>query len=207
MEGMTMEEKNYKLGTNLAAILIYGGVCLLCGCAVHTGSRSGQVLNAVNSEPIQGAVVCFDWMFGGVFGEGPSGGKYYETLTDKDGKYYVPNLTINKPNFMYGNLEPEKVLIYKDGYSVYVAEPGNRGSIYPPVTPPIGYPDDKQTYNEKNNIVKLYPWKEGESHDVHIGRIDGVTRSGQGEPLKKELEPERKRAHQENLKKYGGKNK
>ncbi len=183
-----MEDKKYKFVTRVATILIYIAICLLCGCSPQTGVRSGQVLNAVNNEPIQGAVVHFDWIFGGVLGEGPSAGKYYETLTDKDGKYYVPNQTINKPNFMYGNLE-ERLLVYKDGYKAYIVDPSRDDS---PLTKPT------------NNAVKLQPWKEGRSHYHHLYGINAYTFSGMGELLKKELEPEKERAHQENIEKYGG---
>jgi hypothetical protein len=185
-----------KVITTFAAILVCGGVCLLCGCSPQTGVRSGQVLNAVNNEPIQSAVVSFCWRFGGVLAMGPIGGKHFETSTDKDGKYFVPSQTIDKPNILYGNLE-EKTLIYKDGYAIYVVD---LSMIGPSAIKPIGYPDDNQTYYEKNNIVKLYPWKEGESHERHIDWIDNLTFPyGQGELLKKELEPERKRAREERL--------
>jgi len=187
-----MKEKNSNFKSNVAAILTYIAVCLLCGCAVHTGPRSGQVFNAVNNEPIQGAVVYFDWMFGGVFGLGSLGGTYYETSTDKDGKYYAPSQKIDTPNIIYGNLK-EIVLIYKDGYEVCIVD---LSRIDSPVT---------KTYSKKNNVVKLHPWKEGESHFQHITLINGITSYGQSDLLKKELEPEKKRAHEENLKKYGGK--
>jgi hypothetical protein len=187
-----MEEKKYKLGTNLAAILTFSAICSFCGCSPQTGVRSGQVLNAVTNEPIQGAIVCFDWHFGGVFGLGPIGGKSYETSTDKDGEYYMPSQTISKPNFMCGNLD-EQVLIYKDGYAAYIVDLSRIDSVYKP----FGYPDDNQSYHERNNIVELYPWKEGESHYHHLNCINNVTFYGEGELLKKELEPEKKRAREE----------
>jgi hypothetical protein len=191
----TMKNKTLRLLINFCII---SAICFFCSCSPQTGVRSGQVLNAVNNEPIQGAVVAFSWRFSGVLALGPIGGKYYETLTDKDGKYIVPNQTINKPNFMYGSLV-EQMLVYKDGYSVYAVDLDRMDS---PVIKPIGYPDDNQAYHKENNIVKLYPWKDGESHELHKGRIDGLTRySGEGELLKKELAPERKRADEEMLKK------
>jgi hypothetical protein len=50
--------------------------------------------------------------------------------------------------------------------------------------------------------VKLYPWKEGESHYRQVDWIHALTRSaGQGKLLKKELEPERKRADEDLAKK------
>jgi hypothetical protein len=180
-----MEEKNYKFGTTLTVILMFSALCSFCGCSPQTGIRSGQVLNAVNNEPIQGAVVHFDWIFSGVLGEGPSAGKNYETLTDKDGKYYVPNQTINKPNFMYGSLE-ERLLVYKDGYEAYIIDPSRSDS---PITKPT------------DNTVKLQPWKEGWSHDGHMNVINAYTiYNGKGELLKKELEPEKKRADKDLLK-------
>lgn len=186
-----MKDKICKLDIDLAIILIISATCFFYGCSPQTGVRSGQVLNAVNDEPIQGAVVYFDWRFGGLLGFGPLGGDIYETSTDKDGKYYVPSQTINKPNFMYGGLYEHTVLIYKDGYEVYYVAGDRIGS---PVAKPTGYPDGNQVYHEKNNISKLYPWKEGQSHYDHMNWINTLTFWGKGELLKKELEPEKERA-------------
>ena len=49
-----MEEKKFKLSSTFAAILTFSAICSFCGCSPQTGVRSGQVLNAINNEPIQG---------------------------------------------------------------------------------------------------------------------------------------------------------
>ena len=195
-----MEENKSKLRIHLTAILTYGAIFLLCGCAAHTGSRSGQVFDAITNKPIEGAVVKYSWRLTG-FLEGAIGGGSKtvspETLTDKKGKYYILDQRVERDNTLELGLKSDEVIIYKDGYAAYIAD---LSSIYTPVTKPIGYPDDNQTYSKKNNIVKLYPWKEGESHYGQVDFIDAITRcSGQGELLKKELEPERKRAREERL--------
>jgi hypothetical protein len=89
-------------------------------------------------------------------------------------------------------------LIYKDGYAVYVADHANTKS---PVIKPFGYSNDNQTYYKKNNIVKLYPWKDGESHIQHVDWVD-IESHRRGELLSKELESERKRAEQESAAKW-----
>jgi hypothetical protein len=84
------------------------------------------------------------------------------------------------------------MLIYKDGFDVNYIDFGI-DSIFSTVE------------GKKNNVAKLVPMREGRSYYNLVSGIDAVTRySGQGELLKKELEPARKRAHEENLKKYGG---
>jgi hypothetical protein len=167
----------------------------------HTGSRNGQVFDAITGKPIEGAVIKYTWHTSGFMAKAMGGGgKYttYETLTDKNGKYNIPNIRIKRESLLEFALCPEEVIIYKDGYAVYVVD---LASIKSPVRKPIGYPNDNQTYSNKNNIVKLYPWKEDESHYRHIDWINSRTDfSGQGELLKKELEPERKRAHKNLMK-------
>jgi len=192
-----MKNKRFNFGISFVTLLSCIAIASFCGCSPQTGVRSGQVFNAMTNEPIEGAVVLIDWNFSGVLGFGPLGGKSFETVTDKDGKYYIPNHAINKRNFMYGDLHEFLTLIYKDGYAAYIVDHRRVDSV----DKPIGYPEDKQKYLEKNNIVKLYPWKEGESHYKHISAINDMTIfSGKGELLRKELEPEKKRADKDLLK-------
>lgn len=189
------------------AIVVFGGGGFLgynWYWQTHTGSRSGQVVDAVTGKPIEGAVVKYSWevsiILGGALGSG--GGSptiSYETLSDKEGKYYIPNLRIKRKALYEMGMYPEEVLIYKDGYAVYRADLKYFKS---PVLKPLGYPNDSQIYRKKDNIVKLYPWKEGESHEQHVKIIDGWTLPSKGnELLLKELKPEKIRVEQERAKK------
>jgi len=161
----------------------------------HTGSRSGQVFDVNTGKPIEGAVVNYTWHVAGFLEDAIGGGGptvSYETLTDKEGKYYIPNLRVKRRNIFQWTLQPEEVLVYKDGYAVYVLF---RQYKKPPVGRSFGYPDIKQPYRDKNNIVKLYPFKEGESHRDHVHWIEAQIRSTENKLLLKELEPERGRAY------------
>jgi hypothetical protein len=190
-----MEEKKSKLGSNLVLILIYSNVCLLCGCAGHTGYRSGQVFDAVTGKPIEGAVSHYTWGFNGILEDAECVGigghvESFEILTDKDGKYSFPDMTIERQGWWEWGLHPRNVIIYRNGYAAYIVDLTQIGD---PVLKQIGYPDDNQIYHDKNNIVKLYPWKEGESHDRHVHWIEDIALySHHRELLRRELEPERK---------------
>jgi hypothetical protein len=160
----------------------------------HTGSRSGLVLNANTGKPIEGAVVNYTWHVAGFLEDAIGGGGptvSYETLTDKEGKYYIPNLRVKRSNILQWSLEPEMVLVYKDKYAAYELF---RQYKKPPIGRSFGYPDIKQPYHEKNNIAKLYPFKEGGSHENHLDWI-GMHSPERNKLLLKELEPERKRAY------------
>lgn len=192
-----MKKRKLKISIIIVTPLV---VCLfwLWYGQTHTGSRSGQVFDVNTGKPIEGAVVDYFWVFSPVMGSDRHAANF-ETTTDKDGKYFIPSQRVVCPNpLLYGPLQPEKVIIYKDGFAVYVAD---LSLIKSPIIKPIGYPNDNQTYHKKNNIVKLYPWKEGESHDRHIHWIDTESHGG-GELLNKELELEKKRAYQENEAKW-----
>jgi len=165
----------------------------------HTGSFSGRVIDAVTSEPIEGAVVSYAWRFEGVLAD--SWAASYETLTDKQGKYFIPNQRAKRNTIIDGALEPESVLIYKNNYAVYDLW---RKYGKPTVGRSWGYPHKDQLYSRKNNLVKLYPWKKGESHDRHYYSIRRSPGYGHGTNLllKKELQEEEKRADKESLEKY-----
>lgn len=170
----------------------------------HTGSRSGQVFDANTGKPIERAVVNYTWHVAGFLENAIGGGGptvSYETLTDKEGKYYIPNLRVKRKSIAELDLEPEEILVYKDKYAAYKLL---RQYKKPPVGWSFGYLDIKQPYREKNNIIKLYPFKEGDSHDRHISWI-GMHSPEINKLLLKELKPEEERAHEENLKKHGGK--
>jgi hypothetical protein len=200
---------------NITIIIIVGSliVCFPIACFsgslfyfwyhdTHTGSFSGRVIDAVTGEQIEGAVVSYNWRLGGFMGiSAESWAASYEILTDKDGKYSIPNQRVRRHTILDGTLEPESVLIYKNNYAVYRLW---REYGKPTVGRSWGYRRKDQLYSRKNNLVKLYSWKEGQSHDDHyysITRSPGY-RSRSNLLLEKELQEEEKRARKESLEKY-----
>ena len=168
--------------------------------ATHTGSRSGRIIDAVTGEPIEGVVVNYTWTFSDFMMMSGGSAAVYETTTDKDGYYLIPNQRVKKRVSFFGGLVPEKVIIYKNNYAVYELL---RDYKKPPVGRSFGDQSKNQPYCKKNNLVKLYPWKRGESRDEHISWINREARyCGESELLRKELQEERKRATEENLAKY-----
>ncbi len=199
-----MKKKNLKILIVLAIPLIFIAVCLswVWYSQTHTGSRSGQVLDAITGKPIEGAVVNYTWTVAGFLQDAIGGGGptvSHEVLTDKEGKYYIPSLRVKRRNILQWGLQPEMVLVYKDKYAVYKLY---RQHKKPPEGRSFGYPRKNQPYRKKNNIVKLYPFKEGESHYRHIDVIDSETAYYTSELLKKELRNEKGRSREEQLSKY-----
>ncbi|MGB2806773.1 MAG: carboxypeptidase-like regulatory domain-containing protein [Sedimentisphaerales bacterium] len=169
--------------------------------ATHTGSRSGRIIDAVTGKPIEGVVVNYTWKFS-AFMMIVYGGSHavYETTTDKDGYYLIPNQRVKKRVSFFDGLVPETVIIYKNNYAVYQLL---RTYKKPPIGRSFGYTSENQPYFKKNNLVKLYPWKKGESHEKHISWINTALYScPESELLRKEIQEERKRATEENLAKY-----
>ncbi len=195
-----MEKRKVRILT-VIVILTIGLLAYLLYRATHTGSRSGRVIDAVTGEPLEGAVVNYSWAFSG-FMTAPGGrAAYYETTTDKDGYYFIPNQRLAKRTLIVDVLKPESVLIYKNNYAVYKLY---RSYGKPAVGRSFGYLDKNQIYYKKDNLVKLYPWKNGESHDKHIGWIDSAMLH-LGKRiflLRKEIEEEKKRAREERLSRY-----
>jgi len=117
------KNKTRKRRTKIIITII---VTSLAGClfytwyrATHIGSRSGRVIDAVTGEPLEGAVVNYTWAFSG-FMTAPGGrAANYETTTDKDGYYFIPNQRVAKRTLIVDILKPESVLIYKNNYAVY----------------------------------------------------------------------------------------
>lgn len=169
----------------------------------HTGSRNGQVFDANTGKPIEGAVVNYTWKVAGFMQNAIGGGGptvSHETLTDKEGKYYIPSFRVKRSNVFQLGLQPEEVLVYKDKYAVYKLLWQYEKA---PVGRSFGYQRKNQPYLKKDNVVKLYRFKEGESHDNHVFGIDSWTRSSsENKLLMKELGPEKERAREENLKKW-----
>lgn len=167
-----------------------------------TGSRNGKVIDAVTGEPIEGAVVNYAWHVSG-FLEGAIGGgctgAFYETRTNEKGEYYIPNQRVKRRNMLNLTLDPEHVVVYKDGYAVYTLW---RWYKKPTVGRSFGYPDEDQPYLNKNNLVRLYPWKSGESHDQHWHWTQSQENYGRSVLLKEELKEEKKRGDEELRLKY-----
>lgn len=205
-----MKKKNLIILTVLASSLIFIAVCLFVilfwvwYSQTHTGSRSGQVIDAVTGKPIEDAVVKFSWRISwflqGALGSGDGVPVMsYEILTDKEGKYRIPNLRVKRESLLEIALYPEKVMIYKDGYAVYIVFDNDAVQV----GRSFGYFNEKQPYRKKGNVARLYPWKEGESHDQQVNWINGWTLPSKGNELfLKELEPEKKRAKQELAEKW-----
>ena len=187
---------------NIKILVIIAAVTIGCGYIVYrlrfprAGSRSGQVIHAVTGQPIQGAVVNYVWVFMDYLVEPVAGS--HETTTDKDGKYFIPSQRF-KRKFLFGPLKSEAVLIYKNNYAVYRRAGGYGG---PRLGRSFGYPGKDQKYRKKDNVVKLYPWKEGQSHDSHRDCIRWSDNYGVSVLLRKELKEEEERAREERLAKY-----
>ncbi len=201
-----MKKRNITILIIVGAILVSFPIACLSGSLLyfwynetHTGSFSGRVIDGATGEPIEGAVVTYAWRFGGVFDE--SWAASYETVTDKEGKYFIPNQRVKRDTIFRGSLKPESVLIYKNNYAVYRLW---REYGKPTVGRSWGYPRKDQLYSRKSNLAKLYPWKKGESHENHYYSIMRSPGWGGGNHslLKKELQEEEKRADKESLKKY-----
>ena len=204
-----MKKKNITIFIIVGSLIVCFPIACFSGSLLyfwyndtHTGSFSGRVIDAVTGEPIEGAIVTYNWRFGGFMGiSAESWAASYEILTDKDGKYFIPNQRVRRHTIIDGTLRPESVLIYKNNYAVYDLWGEYRK---PTVGRSFGYPRKNQPYSRKNNLVKLYPWKIGESHDSHLHYITSSPGYGGGTNLllKEELQEEEKRAKKERLKKY-----
>lgn len=204
-----MKKRNIKICIIVGSLIVCFPIACFSGSLfyfwyhdTHTGSFSGRVIDGVTSVPIEGAVVSYHWRFGGFMGiSAESWAASYETGTDKDGKYFIPNQRTRRHTILDGTLEPESVLIYKNNYAVYRLW---REYGKPTVGRTWGDRLKNQLYYRKNNLVKLYPWKKGESHEDHyysITRSPGY-RSSTNVLLEKELQEEEKRADKEGLEKY-----
>jgi hypothetical protein len=195
------EKRNIKILV-IVVILVIGG-CGYLLCDFHCPRirpRSGRVIDAGTDEPIEGAVVSYAWNFTGVLAQGEMGARRYETTTDRDGKYFVPACRVIRRHSIFdGGLMRESVLVYKDGYAAYKVS-----STYkrPQVGRSFGDVGKEQPYRQQDNLVKLYPWKEGESHEDHYDHLHILGFRHGGELLIREMEKEKERAREEALSKY-----
>lgn len=152
---------------------------------IFTGSRSGRVIDGITGKPIEGAVVQFSWHVAAFMENalGPCGpNQDFEIATNKEGYYRVPSQYVKRDSIFDMDLEPESVLIYKDNYECYLIREGRSYN-----DPNVNLP-----YKKKNNLVKLYPWKEDRPHRDRIP-WPLITRSSPSEPktlMEKEIEKE-----------------
>ena len=178
-----MTKKKKKI---LIIALLLGGV--LYNQHYYTGSRSGKVVDAETGKPIEGAVVCMEWFTGGFMGVvGGSGAAFYETKTDEKGRYKVPSLRFHRNMWFEGVLD-EDVMIYKDGHSGYRV-------MLRPVGISFASGSADQPYRKKRNLVRLFHFKESDSHRKHYYWIEKFGFYGWPEKLlEKELQNEIERA-------------
>jgi len=133
-----------------------------------TGIRSGRVVDAKTGKPIKGAVVFYNWDITEFSMESSSRrGALYEAITDKEGKYFVPDQAIESQTGALANLEPEEVFVYKYGYILY------RVFDNQTLTFLTYLPDLQQRYRQQDNVVKLQPWIDKMSHAEHMSVFTG----------------------------------
>jgi hypothetical protein len=198
-----MKKKHIKILIILGIVLLGAAYPLYDFYYPRIASRSGRVVDAVTGEPIPGAVVNYRWEFSGTcltLGGGAFAADY-EERTDPQGKYFIPAQRTKRGSIFNGSLMPESVLVYKDGYAAYnVSSPRAYGK--PPAGRSFGYLGEDQLYLEKDNLVKLYPWKEGQSHEDHYQLLRTWLFTHRGKLLRSEMEKEKERAREEALAKH-----
>jgi|GEM_PF-3250955 len=159
---------------------------------METGIRSGKVVDAVSGKGIEGAVVTYRWNVREFMIESNTRlGAFYETRTDKEGNYTVPSQKISVTPMLGSNIEPEEVVVYKNGYTWYRVYDNKAESFM------IYLPDLKYEYRKEGNLVKLQPWKEEMSHSEHISFITEGYSGPKGQLLQAEAEKEKQLAQQE----------
>jgi len=133
---------------------------------LHTGIRSGRVVDAVTGKPIEGAIVVYIWDLACFSIEGGTvPGTEYETTTDKNGIYSIPDQTVERKPGTLCSIAPEEVIVYKLGYIRYHMV---EDRVKPFVTV---LPNLKKRYRQQDNLVELEPWVEQMSHAEHIRLI------------------------------------
>jgi len=156
-----------------------------------TGIRSGRVVDAKTGKPIKGTVVFYSWDISEFSMESSSRrGALYEAITDKEGKYFVPDQSIESQTGALANLEPEEVFVYKYGYIWY------RVFDNQTLTFLTYLPDLQQRYRQQDNVVKLQPWNDKMSHAEHMNVFTG-SYGFHGTKLEKALEEEKALAKEE----------
>ncbi|MBN2063417.1 MAG: carboxypeptidase regulatory-like domain-containing protein [Sedimentisphaerales bacterium] len=187
---MKINKKYIKRVIWLAPLIIY---LILLYNWNFTGSRWGKVVDAATGKPIEGAVVCMRWFRPQFFGIcGGHEAAIYETLTNKNGEYYIPNQLCD--NFVwlgvFEGYDHEIVLVYKDGYCAYKVDEYGEVIIF-------GAEVLGEIYRSKGNLVKLQPF-----HGSHAEHRNWIVVSYRiydwpKQLIEKELEAEIKRAKNE----------
>ena len=175
---------------SLCVLLLLGGIWYYH--RNYTGSCSGTVVSAVTGEPIEGAVVCMQWKTRGfmMMGAGRCAA-FYETKTDANGRYYVPNQRFEGKQ---RDIHKEDVMIYKEGYSGYEVI----GDDYELVGRSFATGAEHQPYRKKRNLVRLYPFELSDSHRRHFEWIQTFGIYNWPEKLlENELQKEMERARME----------
>jgi hypothetical protein len=192
----------YVLGFIVAGLIISLGYVIHWGYLHYqetydTGTRSGIVIDAETGKPIEGAVVDFVWLASDFLSMTESSRGYpvaeFEILTDKEGKYYIPNQQTRIKSMVTESLTKESVLIFKNGYAAYETY-----NDYDKMFGRNAFVNEKQVYNNIDNNVLLYSWKDNWSHSKHIEWLQNTIK---GRLMEKELEMEKELANQERQKK------
>lgn len=130
----------------------------------ETGTRSGKVIDAITNKPIMDALLAFTW---DIRVSGPESqteqAVQYETLTDVNGNYFVPNQKVTIEGSLALDLEPEHVLVYKKEYAWYFV---HNNMCFIAFEPNLNY-----KYQKEDNIINLQPWDEKYSYGKNIGVI------------------------------------
>lgn len=108
----------------VGALVLLLGLSGLPGCATPLTYSAkdihGQIVDDETGEPIEGAIVVAQWvLFRAGIGHGGHDGRLhiYETVTDEQGRYYIPGWgpKLHPPMTALANRDPE-ILIFKSGY-------------------------------------------------------------------------------------------
>ena len=122
--GLTRQKLFMALGLLVALFALNS-----CVAISHTyGPYMGKVVDKETNEPIEGAVVFMQFFnnygtFGGAVGEFADA---VEVLTDSNGEFVIPKLTVRPPNvrLLRGWEEYPQVIIFKPGYGAYPRHKG-----------------------------------------------------------------------------------
>jgi len=128
------------------------------------GPYMGKVVDAETGEPIEGAVVFLLFMtWTGTFaGSTSTPADTAETLTDKNGEFYIPAQRITLWRYGHGWAENCLVKIFKPGYGVFPdhkdSGPHHTASYSLPENKywPVKLPELHSPSEKKNNLGNLY---------------------------------------------------
>ena len=161
--------------------------------AFNTGECSGKVIDAQSGEPVEGAVVLYIWSIEESFIESSSRMIFSnKTVTDKNGKYLIPDQPIKYESQAFSRPKLEDVYIYKNGYLWYHVDLdiNNKANIFISSLPQV-----VNKYQKKNNLVRLERWNNKLSHMEHMHIFTFFNEPE--ELLKPELKEEMTKAQEE----------